>query len=146
MKQANILLVEDNEMDIELTLDAFRENKLINKIQVTKNGEEALHYIFGENQYANREEYPLPDIILLDLNMPRVDGFEVLKRVKNTPIIKRIPVIILTSSKDEGDRVMGYDNGANSYLVKPVSFDGFLEVLAKVTEYWISLNIPSPLQ
>jgi DNA-binding response OmpR family regulator len=78
--------------------------------------------------------------------MPKIDGFEVLKKIKSTPVIKRIPVIILTSSKDEGDRIMGYDNGANSYLVKPVSFDGFLEVVKKVTEYWITLNIASPLE
>lgn len=145
MKKAKILLVEDNEMDVVLTLDAFKENRLVNEIQVARNGEEALKYVFGEDQYADREKHPLPDIILLDLKMPKVDGFEVLKKVKSALILKRIPIIILTSSKDEGDRIMGYDLGANSYLVKPVSFDGFMEVVKKVTEYWLTLNVPSPL-
>jgi CheY-like chemotaxis protein len=146
MNNAHILLVEDNEMDIVLTLDAFRENRLVNDIQVVKDGEEALNYIFGKNEFSDRDKYPMPDLILLDLNMPKVNGFDVLKKIKSTPIIKRIPIIILTSSKDEGDRILGYDEGANSYLVKPISFDGFLQVVKKVTEYWVSLNIPSPIE
>ena len=144
-KLANILLVEDNKMDIALTLDAFREARLANKIHVARNGEEALQYLFGEGEFADRIRYPLPNIILLDLKMPGIDGLEVLKRVKSTPEIKRIPIIILTSSKEEGDRAMSYDLGANSYLVKPISFDGFLEVVKKVTDYWIALNIEPPL-
>ncbi len=144
-KLANILLVEDNKMDIALTLDAFREARLANKIHVARNGEEALQYLFGEGKFADRSIYPLPNIVLLDLKMPGIGGLEVLKRVKNTSGIKRIPVIILTSSKEEGDRAMSYDLGANSYLVKPISFDGFLEVVKKVTDYWIALNIEPPL-
>lgn len=142
----NILLAEDNKMDIELTLDAFRQSRLNNKINVVRNGEEALSYLLGEGIYSDREKYPLPGLVLLDLKMPKVDGFEVLKVVKTTPVIKRIPIIVLTSSKDEGDRIMSYDSGANSYLVKPVTFEGFLEVVKKITDYWITLNIPSPIK
>lgn len=141
--KAHILLVEDNKMDIALTLDAFRENHLVNSIHVARNGEEALDYLFGKGRFSNRKKFPLPEIILLDLKMPKVDGFEVLKKVKTAPGLKRIPIIILTSSKDEGDRILGYDYGANSYLVKPVTFEGFIEVLKEVTDYWITLNIPS---
>ncbi len=144
-KLAQILLVEDNKMDVALTLDAFREAHLANHIHVAHNGEEALEYLFGEGKYADRRTYPLPNIILLDLKMPGIDGHEVLKRVKNTPEIKRIPVIILTSSKEEGDRALSYDQGANSYLVKPISFDGFLEVVRKITDYWITLNVEPPV-
>ncbi len=146
MKEALILLVEDNEMDVELTMDAFRENRLVNHIEVAHDGEEALAYLLGKGDFADRLRHPLPDIILLDLKMPKVDGFEVLKIVKSTPTIKRIPTIILTSSKDEGDRIMGYDSGANSYLVKPVSFEGFLDIVKQVTIYWLTLNVPSPME
>ncbi|MBP7497901.1 MAG: response regulator [Bacteroidales bacterium] len=141
---ANILLVEDNQMDVVLTLDAFREAKLKNKIYVARNGKEALDYLFGNEKYADRVLYPLPNLILLDLKMPGIDGFEVLRQVKNAEKLKRIPVIILTSSKEEGDRTLSYDIGANSYLLKPVSFDGFTEVVKKIDDYWFSLNIGAP--
>lgn len=144
-KKALILLVEDNKMDVALTLDAFREAHLANKIQVAHNGEEALQYLLGEGEFADRKNYPLPSIVLLDLKMPGIDGFEVLRKIKTTDEIKRIPVIILTSSKEEGDKALSYDCGANSYLVKPVSFDGFLEVIKKVMDYWITLNIEPPI-
>lgn len=144
MELAKILLVEDNRMDIELTLDAFSQARMKNIVKVVKNGQEALDYLFGKGIYKDRTEYPIPDIILLDLKMPGIDGHEVLRRLKSTPKIKRIPVIILTSSKEEGDLITSYDSGANSYLVKPVSFDGFLDVVKKVTDYWISLNIGPP--
>lgn len=145
-KAAHILLVEDNRLDIELTLDAFREARLGNSVYVAKNGTEALDYLYGREQYADREKYPLPDIILLDLKMPGIDGFEVLRRVKAEPEIKRIPVIILTSSREEGDLALSYDCGANSYLVKPVSFEGFLKVVEQVQDYWIILNMGPPLE
>jgi DNA-binding response OmpR family regulator len=143
-KFAHILLVEDNRMDVTLTLDAFREAKFINTVHVCTNGKDALDYIFGRGNYADRAAYPKPDIVLLDLKLPGVDGFEVLKQVKSTSMVKRTPVIILTSSKEEGDRALTYDLGANSYLVKPVSFDGFLGVVKKIEGYWISLNIGPP--
>ena len=143
-KPATILLVEDNRMDVELTLDAFKEARLENKIKVVMNGQEALDYLFRRGNYADRNAYPMPDLILLDLKLPRVDGFEVLRQLKSTPILKRLPVIILTSSKDEGDRALSYDIGANSYLVKPISFEGFLAVVQQIEGYWLSLNIAPP--
>lgn len=143
-KNAHILLVEDNRMDIELTLDAFKEARLKNTIQVAKNGEEALDYLFGRGKYADRESYPMPNLVLLDLKLPRIDGFEVLRQIKSEPILKRLPVVILTSSKEEGDRALSYDIGANSYLVKPVSFDGFLGVVRQIEGYWLTLNVAPP--
>ncbi|MDD4923099.1 MAG: response regulator [Bacteroidales bacterium] len=143
-KLAQILLVEDNNMDVILTLDAFREAKLKNVIHVAKNGQEALDYLFGNGKFTNREENPIPSLILLDLKMPGIDGFEVLRQIKNAEILKRIPVVILTSSREEGDRTLSYDIGANSYLLKPVSFDGFVEVVKKIDDYWFSLNITAP--
>lgn len=140
----NILLVEDNRMDVELTLDAFREARLMNTVQVASNGQAALDYLFGRGQFADRDKYPLPDLILLDLKLPGIDGFEVLRQVKSAPILKRLPVVILTSSKEEGDRALSYDIGANSYLVKPVSFDGFLGVVSQIEGYWLSLNVGPP--
>ncbi len=140
----NILLVEDNRMDVELTLDAFREARLMNTVHVAPNGPAALDYLFGRDQFTDREAYPLPDLILLDLKLPGIDGFEVLRQIKSAPILKRLPVVILTSSKEEGDRALSYDIGANSYLVKPVSFDGFLGVVRQIEGYWLSLNVGPP--
>jgi CheY-like chemotaxis protein len=143
-KPAHLLLVEDKRMDIELTLDAFKEARLNNTIQVAKNGQEALDYVFGRAQYADRKTYPFPNLVLLDLKLPGVDGFEVLRQIKSTPLLKRLPVVILTSSKEEGDRALSYDIGANSYLVKPVSFDGFLGVIREINGYWLTLNVGPP--
>ncbi len=140
-----ILLVEDSEADIDLTLDAFREARLANKIEVCRSGQEALDYVFGQGEYADRRAHPLPDLVLLDLKMPGIDGHEVLRGIKNEPVLKRLPVIILTSSKEEADRALSYDNGANSYLVKPVSFEGFLDVVRQVGEYWLTLNVGPPI-
>lgn len=143
-QEAIILLVDDNRMDIELALDAFHEARLINRIETASSGREALDYLFGLEGYGDRGRYPLPDLILLDLKMPSIDGFDVLKRIKAAPVIKRIPVIILTSSREEGDRALSYDIGANSYLVKPVSFSGFIEVIKQIENYWLSLNVGPP--
>ena len=142
---ASIFLVEDNPMDVELIIDAFKEARLSNQIVVAKSGKEALEYLLGEAGFSDRNKYPLPDIILLDLKLPGIDGHEVLRRIKSTIKLKRLPVIILTSSKDEGDRAMSYDNGANSYLVKPVAFDEFLKVVKQVSDYWLTLNVEPPL-
>lgn len=143
-KIAHILLVEDNRMDIELTLDAFREARLVNTIHIAKNGQEALDYLFGRESFSDRSSYPFPNLVLLDLKLPGIDGFEVLRQIKKTPLMKRLPVVILTSSKEEGDRALSYDIGANSYLVKPVSFDGFLGVIRQLTGYWLTLNTEPP--
>jgi CheY-like chemotaxis protein len=143
-KLAQILLVEDNRMDVELTLDAFREARLLNPIHVSPTGEDALDYLFGRGKYTNRNTYPLPNLVLLDLKLPGISGFDVLRQVKAAPLLKRLPVVILTSSKEEGDRALSYDIGANSYLVKPVSFEGFLSVVRQIEGYWLSLNVAPP--
>ena len=141
---AHILLVEDNRMDVELTIDAFKEARLFNTIHVAPNGQEALDYLFGRGKYVDRSAYPLPNLILLDLKLPGIDGFEVLRQIKGTPLLKRLPVVVLTSSKEEGDRALSYDIGANSYLVKPVSFDGFLGVVKQINGYWLTINVAPP--
>lgn len=133
-------------MDIELTLDAFNQVKLDNKIHVVTTGEEALDYMFGRGKYENRREYPLPNLILLDIKLPGINGSEVLESIKSAPVIKRIPVIILTSSKEEGDREEVYDNGANSYLVKPIFFEEFIEVADFIGNYWLTLNVEPPIK
>ncbi|WP_316368922.1 response regulator [Candidatus Thiodiazotropha sp. CDECU1] len=142
---AIIMLVEDNRMDIELTLDAFKEARLSNRIEVANSGKRALDYLLGNGEFADRIKHPLPDLILLDLKMPGIDGFEVLKRIKDTPKIKRIPVVVLTSSKEQGDRALSYDIGANSYLVKPVAFSGFIDVVRQIEDYWLTLNVGAPM-
>ncbi|MES9971547.1 MAG: response regulator [Candidatus Thiodiazotropha sp.] len=142
---AIIMLVEDNRMDVELTLDAFKEARLSNRIEVANSGRHALDYLLGNGAFTDRIEYPLPDLILLDLKMPGIDGFEVLKQIKGTPKVKRIPVVVLTSSKEQGDRALSYDIGANSYLVKPVAFSGFIDVVRQIEDYWLTLNVAAPL-
>jgi CheY-like chemotaxis protein len=137
-RMARILLV-----DVELTLDAFNEVCLTNEVEVARSGQEALDRLLGARR-SDRDR-PLPDLILLDLKMPGIDGFEVLRRIKGTPVLRRIPVVILTTSREEGDRAMSYDTGANSYVVKPVSFEGFLEVVRKIDDYWVALNVGPPL-
>jgi CheY-like chemotaxis protein len=143
-KSARILLVEDNPADIDLTLDAFRSARLTNQIDVCRSGEEALDYLHHRGTYAD-SQHPHPHIVLLDLKLPGLDGLEVLGQVKQTPVLKRIPVIILTSSDEESDRVAGYDGGANSYLVKPVTVAAFLDVARQVGDYWLTLNMEPPL-
>ena len=143
-RPAHILLVEDNRMDVELTLDAFREARLLNTVHVAPTGQDALDYLFGRGRYADRATYPMPNLVLLDLKLPGIDGFDVLREVKSTPILKRLPVIVLTSSREEGDRALTYDIGANSYIAKPVSFGGFLDVIRQIEGYWISLNVAPP--
>ena len=144
-RPVHILLVEDNPMDVELTLHAFRQGRLENRVHVAPGGQEALDYLSGRGEFSDRDRHPLPDLILLDLNMPVVDGHEVLRRIKRESPLRRIPVIVLSSSKEEGDLAMTYDNGANSYLDKPVSFDGFLQVVQRTANYWFALNVPPPL-
>ena len=145
-KPAHILLVEDNRMDVELTLDAFRERRLANTVHAMPNGQAALDYLHGVGEFGDRKRHPLPDLILLDLKMPIMDGHEVLRRIKQTSSLRRIPVIVLSSSREEGDLAMTYDNGANSYLVKPVSFEGFLDVVRRIDDYWLTLNVSAPLE
>jgi len=143
-RSAHILLVEDNRMDVELTLTALHEVRPHNTVQVSSSGTAALDYLFGHAEYRDRSSFPLPDIILLDLKLPGVNGHEVLRQIKSEPGLKRLPVIILTSSKEEGDLTLSYDYGANSYLVKPISFEGFLNMVRQIDDYWISLNVGPP--
>lgn len=144
--EARIMLVEDNQMDVVLTLDAFKEAHLKNPIHISRSGEDARDYLLGQGKYQDRQQHPLPDLILLDLKLPGLSGHDLLKILKKKPGLKRIPVIILTSSAEEGDRALGYDLGANSYLVKPISFDGFLEVVGTIKDYWLTLNLGPPLE
>ncbi len=136
-----ILLVEDNEGDIRLTIEAFKEAKIRNHIRVVRDGEEALAYLKKEASYA---DVKTPDIILLDINLPRVDGKEVLYVMKNDPLLKSIPVIMLTTSAAESDVQESYANHANSYVIKPVDLNKFMEVIRSIEEYWISIvKLPS---
>jgi CheY-like chemotaxis protein len=144
-RPAHILLVEDRRMDVELTLDAFREARLSNTVQVAYTGEQALDYLFGRGVFADPDKRQVPDLILLDLKLPGISGQEVLRQVKSAPDLKRIPVVVLTSSREDRDRIESYDNGVNSFLVKPITFDGFMEVVKQIDNYWLSLNVPPPV-
>lgn len=134
LRSARILLVDDNANDVELTILAFSEVRLANTIDVARSGRETLDRLFGKTRGPDGKRQPLPDLILLDLKMPGVDGFEVLRQIKSTPVLRRIPVVILTTSREEGDRAMTYESGANSYLVKPVSFDGMVGIVKKIED------------
>lgn len=144
-RAVRVLFVDDSSMDVELALDAFRQANLTDRVEVVSGGQEALDYLFGAGRNSDRVRYPLPDVVLLDLKMPVIDGFEVLRRVKSTPVLRRIPVVVLTSSREEGDRALSYDIGANSYLVKPISFEAFVGVVQSIRDYWLCLNESPPL-
>jgi two-component system response regulator len=137
-----ILLVEDNPSDMELALHALQKNKLANRIEVVRDGAEALEFIFGTGSYAGRKVENGPKVILLDLKLPKVDGLEVLRRVKSDPRTKHIPVVVLTSSHEERDIVESYELGVNSYISKPVDFDQFTEAVRHLGYYWLLLNQP----
>ena len=141
-QQVEILLVEDNPDDVELTLHALRKENLANSIHVARDGEEALEFLFCNGPHADRSFEDPPKLILLDLKLPKADGMEVLKRLKADPRTKTIPVVILTSSKEERDLVDGYGLGANSYIQKPVDFDQFRDTVKKVGLYWLVINQP----
>ena len=137
-----LLLVEDNPQDLELALRSLRKINLANHIEVARDGAEALDFIFCEGVHAGRKITDGPKVILLDLKLPKVDGLEVLKRIKGDPRTKMIPVVVLTSSKEQRDIVESYHLGVNSYIVKPVNFDGFTEAMREVGVYWLMLNQP----
>lgn len=140
INDVEILLVEDNPQDLELTTRALRKANLANHIQVARDGEEALEFIFCEGPYSNRKIEDKPKVILLDLKLPKVDGLEVLERIKNDDRTKDIPVVVLTSSREQKDVVESYQLGVNSYIVKPVSFDQFIEAVRNLGMYWLLLN------
>jgi len=140
----NILLVEDNADDLELTLHALRSDKVANKIEVARDGEEALDYFFRRGRFAGRPEESQPSLVLLDLKLPKVDGLEVLRAIKKDPHTRAIPVVVLTSSKEEKDMVMSYQLGVNSYIQKPVDFSQFRETVKQLGLYWLVINQPPP--
>jgi two-component system response regulator len=142
MNERIILLVEDNPDDIKLTQRAFNKSKIAEKIslKVVINGNEALDFLFGEGAYSDRNTKQMPSVILLDLNLPRIDGFQVLERIRSDERTKLIPVIILTSSKEERDIKRAYTLGANSYIRKPVDFKKFSETAQQLGLYWVELN------
>jgi two-component system response regulator len=138
--EIEILLVEDNPNDAELAMRAFRKNKLANNIVRVCDGEEALDYIFARKTYNYRNRLNIPKLILLDLKLPKVDGLEVLKIIKADEVTKLIPVVVLTSSREEQDMVESYRLGVNSYIVKPVDFDKFIESVRDIGLYWLLMN------
>src|SRR6202140_2196554 len=138
---AQSLLVEDNRMDAELTLDVFRQARLTNAVHVARPGVEALDYLLGRGEFANRERHPLPDLVLLHLKTPLASGNQVLREIKSRPRLARIPVVILTSSKAEGERALGSDFGADSYLVKPIAFGDLLAMAGQIEDYSLTLNV-----
>ena len=139
-----ILLVEDNPNDVELTLHALRAEKLINRIEVARDGEEALDFLFCRGPHAERSFESPPRLILLDLKLPKVDGLEVLRQVKSDARTRAIPVVILTSSREEKDLIEGYQLGTNSYIQKPVDFEQFRQTIRQLGLYWLLVNQPSP--
>jgi two-component system, response regulator len=139
-EQVEILLVEDNPADAEMTLRAFRRSNLLNRVHWVKDGEEALEYLFRTGAYAGRDARPVPKLVLLDIKMPKVDGIEVLRRLKQDPATRAIPAVIMTSSNEERDVMESYRLGVNSYIVKPVTSDAFFETVAKLGLYWVLTN------
>jgi CheY-like chemotaxis protein len=144
-EKLDILLVEDNQDDMDLALHALKREKLANNIVVARDGEEALDFFFCRGAFAHRSFDHPPKLVLLDLKLPKVDGMEVLRQVKSDPRTKTIPIVIMTSSKEERDLVAGYNLGANSYIQKPVDFDQFRETVKSVGLYWLIINQPAPV-
>jgi two-component system, response regulator len=140
-----ILFVEDNPADVELTLRALRQDHVANRIHVAHDGEEALDFLFCRGAYAGRRGQALPKLVLLDLKLPKVDGLEVLRQIRADPRTRALPVVILTSSKEERDLVSGYQLGANSYIQKPVDFTQFQETVKQLGLYWLVINEPPPV-
>ena len=138
-----VLLAEDDPKDVELTLTALEEHNLANKVVVARDGAEALDYLYRRGQFADRPDGQ-PVVVLLDLKMPRVDGLEVLRQIKGDPELRTIPIVILTSSRQEQDIVESYDLGVNAYVVKPVAFDAFLDVVRQLGLFWVLTNEAPP--
>ncbi|HLF86419.1 MAG TPA: response regulator [Nitrospiria bacterium] len=145
MKDKIILLVEDNQDDEVLTLRALRQNNILNEVIVARDGVEALDYLFAAGAHKGRDTNIMPQVILLDLKLPKIDGFEVLKRIRSDSMTKHLPVVILTSSKEEKDLINGYSLGANSYICKPVDFENFIEAVRQLGLYWLVINETPPI-
>ncbi|MFA6128662.1 MAG: response regulator [Bacteroidales bacterium] len=144
MDNKTILLVEDNLDDVELTLRALKRNNIKNDVTVVNNGAEALDFLFGTGNYTGRDLRIMPTVILLDLKLPKIDGLEVLRRIRANELTKFLPVVILTSSKEEQDIVSGYRLGVNSYVRKPVDFNQFADAVSHLGLYWLLLNESPP--
>jgi two-component system, response regulator len=140
MKENFILLVEDNSSDEELTLRALRKGSIGNPVVVARDGSEALDFLFARGAYSGRDTKNLPQIVLLDLNLPKIGGLDVLRAIRADERTKLLPVVILTSSKEDNDLLSGYESGANSYIVKPVDFTQFAESVRQLGMYWLVLN------
>jgi two-component system, response regulator len=137
-----VLIVEDNQTDLEITLRALRRHNLANKVLAVRDGEEALAYVFGEGKFAGRKSNQHPRVIFLDLKLPKVDGIDVLRAIKGNAATRSIPVVVMTSSAEDRDRIESYRLGVNSYIVKPVEFDSFIKAISEVGLYWLILNHP----
>lgn len=144
MKQQpiDILLIEDNEYDAELTMLALKDNRVTNNIKWLKDGQEAVDFILGQGEYASREINNQHRVVLLDIQLPKLNGLEVLKIIRDNPSTQKLPVVMLTSSKEDSDVLCSYETGANSYLVKPVDFEEFIKVVRDMGFYWMLLNEP----
>lgn len=140
MKNKHILLVEDNPDDVKLTLRALKKNNILNEVVVAQDGVEATDYLFGSGKYAGRDISIMPQVVLLDLKMPKMDGLEVLHRIRSAEKTKLLPVVVLTTSSEDKDRVESYKLGANSYIRKPVDFNQFAEAVQQLGLYWLVLN------
>ena len=143
-KDKIILLVEDNPDDEELTMRALKKNNISNEIVVARDGAEALDYLFARGKYSKRDTSEMPQLILLDLKLPKIDGIEVLKQIRSDDRTKLLPVVILTLSKEQQDLINGYSSGANSYIRKPVDFKEFIEAVGQLGLYWLVLNETPP--
>lgn len=144
MEKRTILLVEDNPDDVELTQIAFHAERISNKLAVARDGQEALDWLFGEGEHSDRDTSVPTALVLLDLRLPKLDGIEVLRRIRNDPRTKLLPVVILTSSREEEDVARSYELGANSYIRKPVDFEQFSRAVRDLGLYWLVLNEPPP--
>jgi CheY-like chemotaxis protein len=146
MNSKNILLVEDNPSDVKLTKRALEQNQITNELIVAEDGQEALDYLFATGRYADRNVRDLPAVVLLDLKLPKIEGLEVLQRIRANEFTRLLPVVILTSSSQEEDMIASYKLGANSYIRKPVDFKQFTEAVRNLGMYWLLLNEPSPVK
>ncbi len=144
MNDTVILLVEDNPDDEALTVRALKKNKILNEVVVARDGVQALDYLFGQGPHDGRDTTETPQVVLLDLKLPKLDGLEVLRRLRADDRTRLLPVVILTSSNEDQDRINGYGLGANSYVRKPVDFDAFVTATAQLGLYWLVLNEPPP--
>ena len=142
MTTKTILLVEDNHQDEMLTLRALKKVNLANHVDVARDGQQAIDYLFREGEFADREGTDLPTVVLLDISLPRISGLEVLERLRADPRTRLLPIVLLTSSDEERDRLRGYHNGANSFVRKPLDFSEFVETVSRLGVYWLAVNSP----